>query len=304
MSISTFPAASAGGGGGSTGYGLVNTTGIVRTAQPIEAGYYQITFVPETESIDAAAKIEFTTTSGIITVFTIDLDSAVTGNLGMNHVNLPNGASQITSYLEGSYTFQKVAEPLNQQDATVTVYRSSTSVTLTADTEVAIVGGGGGGEDVCCGRIGGGSGHAKQFTAMAGTYTLTIGAGGGSGGGQGGSTSFGAESVYGGNTDNSDGSKRNGWGGSASQFNAGLGANGQIAQYGEAWPGLFTPIPAVGTSPYGKAGGCGYGPGGNGGANGGGGAQNGVDGGGGGGAGYPVNSTSGGNGVCITLEWS
>lgn len=303
MAISTFPAAGAGGGGGLTGYGIINETGIVRTQQPIEVGYYQITFVPQSTSIDAAAKIEFTTTAGIIEINTIDLNTAVTGNLGMAHVNLPNGASAITTYLEGSYTFQRVAEPLNQQNATLTVYRSSTSVTLAAEAEVAIIGGGGGGDNACCGRIGGGSGHAKQFTAAAGTYTLTIGAGGGANS-MGGSTSFGAESVYGGNTNAATGTLAMGWGGSASPYNAGLGTNGQINQYGEPWPGLFTPIPAVGSSPYGYAGGCGYGAGGNGGANGGGGATNGVDGGGGGGAGYPVNSTSGGGGVCLTLEWS
>lgn len=298
MGISTIGGAVNGGG---IAFGITNGSGLSRASLSIPSGYYQITFVPSVESGGSQAKLDFTTSAGTVSRTTVDLDSSSTGSLGMAYVNLPNGATQVVAYGNGSYAIQRISNPLVQQSGTLTIYRSSTSVTLSGTADVAIIGGGGGGGGQY-GGYGGGSGHAKQFSATAGTYTITIGAGGGAGA-AGGNTSFGATTVQGGNKNNA-GVFNAGFGGSAGGGNSGGGgANGQIAQYGEPWPALFSPVAAGGTNEWGGGGGGGYGKGGNGGPNNMTPAQAGVDGGGGGGGGNAGGGASGGAGVALVLEW-
>lgn len=312
--------------------------------QALDPGYYMVSSYSNTGmgTAGAAITIKFQTSAGDVSVSTQDSDSGSTLNAFQNYVNLPNGATGFyTQAMTGTIVIEKISAALTVRSGTIVVVRTSGSVTIPQTAEVLAVGGGASG---CCQDWGypgggGGSGYWTYGTLAAGTYTVTIGAGGVEAsvnpytGTAGGTTSIGSITAAGGQGggryNNPYGGNGGSGGGAAGWTQASPGKNGgSNGSDGGSFPGyysggtgsavpiqsLMVPTPGAGgiggVDNYGGGGGGGaYGDGGRGGRYSTAGGLNyggaGVDGGGGGGGGSDISTSgSGGNGLVAYLYWS
>lgn len=147
-----------------------------------------------------------------------------------------------------------------------TLTTSNPSYVLAADSYIAVIGGGGGGQggwQTGLSSIGGGSGYQAVGFKPAGTYAVTIGAGGTGGptpvaqynvsnGGQGGTSSFDDIIALGGNT-NKAGAFAQGYGGSGGSSGAStsyMGAGGANGGSSPQNPNAGSNVPAAMWVPY------------------------------------------------------
>jgi hypothetical protein len=163
---------------------------------------------------------------------TVDTDRGSTTNYSEFVTELPNNAARIRiSANTPSYAYIEPIDLSPYPPLTPIFYGTTGSITVNTTSTAVLLGGGGGpgGYNIGSGgRFGAGSGFLATGTVNAGTYTLTIGAGGGrssSGVTAGGSTNFAGITASGG-SGNTTGGSAGGNAGSGSGNNGGVNGGG------------------------------------------------------------------------------
>jgi hypothetical protein len=230
-------------------------------------GYYMVSLYPQSgpSGTTITGAVVFGTPSGNISVSTVDDDTGSTVNPSRQFVNLPRGATSITTNfgagVNGIVVVSFVGQTLVTTGTSVTTYTTSQNVSIPSNTVswgAYIIGGGGRGANQGRHSGGGGGGYMTQVTGLSigSTHFLTVG--GGSGGtGPGGTTTWGGFSAAGGNSSTGTAGATGGSNGGSAQFSTGQGGGDQ--PFYESW------VPRGGGGSGAYCGADGNGPGGGGG---------------------------------------
>jgi hypothetical protein len=259
MGISTFPVASAGGGGTTTSWYLIaNANQFHRIAAEVEPGFYEIQCYAPALTSSPTVKVDFMNNSDTVlaTFTTVDNDTGSTANSTYGLVLVPSGVTRLgftPSDSNVNVGITKLADTRLAPNLAVSTYTSSGSVTLSGSATILLLGGGaagGGGNSFANPGGGGASGFITTITRNAGTYNFTVGAGGtgvsGLKGGAGGTTTFDGSTALGG-----DGGQR-----AFSSYTTGEGGiggsnggGGNLSAGTNGTPGSGVALPSWGPTP-------------------------------------------------------
>lgn len=208
------------------------------------------------------------------TFTTLDNDTGSTVNYSEVITAVPTGTTKVRlSSTSPAFVFIQPIQTSPFAPLTAQVYQTSQSITLANSASVALLGGGGsGGSAVNSSRNpgGGGSGFLTHGTINAGTYTLTVGAGGPvvggeSAGASGGATTFSTFNAAGGGgggfasgaSGGSGGGFQGdgGWGGNSGAGGTGSGVTPNLFTVTSANRGIAGPVAGAGGLYGGGAGG-------------------------------------------------
>jgi hypothetical protein len=167
------------------------------------SNFAKFTFFSSTSAATPSVTVTFTSinTPTVASAISVDYDTASSANTSELVMEIPVGSTNV-SFSQQGYDFFVLAEYSTKtytSSIAVAKYITTQSITLSKTSTVVLLGAGGGGRGGGNQQHGGGggSGYITSGTVSPGTYTLTVGAGGGSNA-NGGSTTFAGLTAAGG----------------------------------------------------------------------------------------------------------